>query len=368
MTKLTCPSCGFTTAPTTLARAEYGLSQHSCERYRTKIAAKARGEDRARIDRTPKPCLHKEAQHQHGTHACYVLDRCRCIPCKTANTAYERSRNRLTAYGRWQPHVDAGPVRAHVQDLQNAGLGLKRIAVLSGVSNGALSKLMYGKRQPDGTQVPSVQVRTDTAVKLFRVTAHPDLLGQTVCIPSSGTIRRLQALVAAGWSQSKLARELGMNPSNFTGVMVRPECQTRTARAVSDLYERLAPVPPPEDSHRDRIAASRARNRASAAGWPPPLWWDPEDLDDPTFSEHLRYLNVESRRSHHDVDPVAVEEAIRGNTTVTLTIAERREVIRHLHALGLNDQDIQRRTGITDRTCVRIRRELDLPANRAGAA
>ena len=45
-----------------------------------------------------------------------------------------------------------------------------------------------------------------------------------------------------------------------------------------------------------------------------------------------------------------------------LTIAERREVVARLHAIGLNDQDIARRTGCADRTVLRIRQELGLPA------
>ncbi len=364
----TCADCGFTTKPTSPARADYALTRHSCARHRARLAAQVRGDQLRAVDRTPKACMHKEATHEHGTHACYVLDRCRCIPCRDANTSYERTRSRQTAYGRWQPYVDADPVRAHVRSLMDQGLGLKRIVVLSGVSQGGLWKLMYGKRQPDGTQVPSKTVRVETATKLFRVSASLDRLGASVCVDSTVTRRRLQALVAAGWSQSKLAVQLGMKPTNFSRVMADKDCHAKTARAVADLYERIAFTAPPEGNHRDRIAASRARNRALAEGWPPPMWWDDEDLVNPDYHGHRGYRTVERAASHDDVDPVAVEETMRGNKTLRLTLAERREVIRRLHAAGMNDQDIQRRTGITDRTCVRIRKELDLPAVTAGAA
>ena len=30
-------------------------------------------------DRTPKPCTHPHANHQHGTYAAYKRDGCRCV-------------------------------------------------------------------------------------------------------------------------------------------------------------------------------------------------------------------------------------------------------------------------------------------------
>lgn len=50
-----------------------------------------------------------------------------------------------------------------------------------------------------------------------------------------------------------------------------------------------------------------------------------------------------------------------------LTVAERRQVVARLHGQGLDDQQIARRTGCADRTALRIRRELNLPAHRPEA-
>lgn len=221
---------------------------------------------------------------EHGTHARYVVDRCRCAPCKAANTTYENHRARMIAYGRWQPYVDAEPIRRHVRGLMSYGIGWQRIARLSGVPNGSLSKLLYGG---PGSRPPSKGVRSETALKLLAIEPSPDLLGATVSVDSTGTRRRLQALVAAGWSQSKLAGRLGMLQTNFSRMVAAPAVYADTARKVAALYDELWDQQPPEDGHRDKVAASRARNMAASRGWPPPLAWDDDTIDDPTARPDL---------------------------------------------------------------------------------
>lgn len=62
-------------------------------------------------------------------------------------------------------------------------------------------------------------------------------------------------------------------------------------------------------------------------------------------------------------DEAAVERAMGGDRTVTLTAVERREVVRRLHESGLNDADIHRRTGLHPRTVLRHRQMLGLGHN-----
>lgn len=354
-----CLDCGWSGKSTTSqARASYATKQHSCDKHLRLLAARERGAAAAAaVDRTPKPCLHKQADHQHGTHAAYVLDRCRCLPCKDANTTYERRRSRQAAYGRWTPFVDAQPSRDHVAALRAQGLGLKLIAKHSGVSHGSLWKLIYGKTQPDGTRRLSVRVKTETAAALLAVRADLTTLAGTTSVDGLGTRRRLQALVAVGWSQARLARLLGMEPGNFGRTINGGRVRVSTAAAVATLYDELTRQMPPESTHRERIAASRARNRARTLDWKPPMWWDVDELD------HLEQLPMPPAPSScDDVDDVAVQRAIDGDLSVSLTIAERREVVRRLHARRLTDGQIDRLTGISSRTVLRIRQELDLPA------
>lgn len=209
----------------------------------------------------------------------YVVEKCRCDVCRADSTAYENNRARQLAYGRWQPYVDAEPVRAHVRQLQAGGLGSKHLAVVSGVPHGAISKLIYGDY---GGSPPSKRIRAATAAKLLAVTATLDNLGATVKVDATGTRRRLQALVAIGWSQSKLAARLGMQPGNFGKTLKSEKVNAATARAVRDLYDELWQTLPPREEHRDKIAFNRARNHAKRHGWAPPLAWDDDTIDNPS--------------------------------------------------------------------------------------
>lgn len=71
-----CRTCGWSGTYDTAARGDYAKRRHSCERHLRLAARKANGEAiRARhalIDRTPKPCLHQETTHVHGTYACWT--------------------------------------------------------------------------------------------------------------------------------------------------------------------------------------------------------------------------------------------------------------------------------------------------------
>jgi hypothetical protein len=117
--------------------------------------------------------------------------------------------------------------------------------------------------------------------------------------------RRLQALVAIGWSQAKLADRLGMLGGNFGRVIGRTDqVLASTARAAQELYEELWSSPPPETDHRSRQSASRARNQAARAGWAPPLAWDDDTIDDPTAMPDLGQV----ARAGLDLDEVAFLE------------------------------------------------------------
>lgn len=284
-----CARCGleavYENAGATEAR--YWFSRHSCAKREAAMLRSSRAAQRdALIDRTPKPCLHKQADHKHGTRACYVLDRCRCEPCSKANSKAENWRTRQKAYGRYQKYVPADPVREHVRALMNAGMGLKQIVKVSGVSQGGLWKLMYGRRQVDGSQQPSRRVLRETADKLYAI--DPDWSGPLQLADgaildaeaSAATARRLQALVALGWSQSELGRRLGIR--HVTNAMPIVQGTRRltvaTARRADALFEELCMTLPPETNQRQRIAASRARGYARDHGWLPPLALDDMDV------------------------------------------------------------------------------------------
>lgn len=298
-----CASCGWTSRPTTEGLAEFALRKHSCEKHRAALAAAERGRAReAAVDRTPKPCTHKVAEHAHGTYAMYTLDGCRCEPCALAASRYERDRVRRVAYGRSEM-VDAGPVREHIAALSAAGVGLKRITAVSGVSGGALTKIVYGVSRGDGThRPPAARVRKTTADRILAVTSADT--APSADVDATGTRRRLQALAALGWGVGRIAADFEIDRQALDSALNhrRARVHARTAAAVRAAFDTIGDRPAPATSHRERIAASRARNRAHDAGWAPPAAWDAEQLDDPTAEPPATATWQAGRRATLDLD------------------------------------------------------------------
>lgn len=213
----------------------------------------------------------------HGNRRAY-LGGCRCRPCTDAQTAYNTRRERLIAYGRWKPYVDAQPAREHVLALVEQGLSWRRTAELAGVAKSTVSSLLFGK----SGKKPTAQLRPRTAEAILAVRGGLDARTFGSRVDATGTTRRVQALVANGWSLHRLAAEIDMTPGNLHSAISRPQVWASTARKVRDLYERLWNAEPPAGTPDERGAITRSLNRARAHGWLPPMAWDDEDLDDPT--------------------------------------------------------------------------------------
>lgn len=217
------------------------------------------------------------AGRPHG-NAKYHLEHCRCLACRTAARDYDNNRRRAIAYGRWQPFVDAEPVRQHVRALGEFGIGWMRLARLAGVSTGGVSKLLYGDRPRQ--LAPSRRVRPETALKLLSVQPTLDNLGDRTTIDGTGTRRRLQALVYAGWTQSELARRLQVNRANFARTIDSGLVEVATLKAARVLYDglwRIDPTTAGVPAHR----ATAARQIATSRGWAPIGAWDDDQIDDP---------------------------------------------------------------------------------------
>jgi hypothetical protein len=237
----------------------------------------------------------------------YVVEKCRCETCTIASREYNQWLRRQHAYGR-PPTVDAAPARAHVRALGAAGIGWRRVAKVAGVHSSIVSKLLYGT--PTRNMAPTKRLRPDMASKILAVSV--DAISDGALVPSAGTRRRIQALVAIGWSMAKLADRLGVQPTNLPAVLNRPNVLVATRRAVVSLYDELWDTAPPTDAHRDKIAASRARNMARRNGWPPPMAWDDDEIDDPrpTLAERPAIVR---RMVNDGAGVLAIARAIRAD-------------------------------------------------------
>jgi transcriptional regulator with XRE-family HTH domain len=214
-----------------------------------------------------------------GTRSRYNRKNCHCGDCREAQRVYHADRSRKVAYGRWNPYVDAEPARQHVKELVAAGLGRRRIAELAGLDPSVIRRLEYG--DPSRGKPPTGQIRPLTAERLLKVTASPESLAGAAIVDATGSHRRIQALVAVGWSQRRLSERLGVSAANMASFMRRPRILASRARAIRDLYDELWNTEPQCRSTQERLAVTRAREFAAARGWAKPMQWDDDEIDNP---------------------------------------------------------------------------------------
>lgn len=143
---------------------------------------------------------------------------------------------------------------------------------------------------------------------------HDARHGRQRIIDGTGTRRRLQALMAAGWTcQQIAAAHPGWTPGKAGRDAVQKLVeQQRVRRTIADrvavVYAQL------EDLDGDSV---QTRARALARGWAPPEAWWPEDLDDPEAQPWARTGGL---------DEVLLQRMRAGRATA----AELAE-LRHLH-------------------------------------
>lgn len=114
-----------------------------------------------------------------------------------------------------------------------------------------------------------------------------DVLAVTHVIPSVGTSRRLQGLVAMGYGPIRLARECGISRFTMTRLLHGRELsiQQATARRIEASARRLVLT---------QGGSSAALRQAQHYGWVPLAAWD--DIDDPAERPKLGVRAVGERR------------------------------------------------------------------------
>jgi transcriptional regulator with XRE-family HTH domain len=320
----TCPACPWRSKPTTAGLAARALELHSCDRQRRLDAAHVVGDERrARYGTVVRDCEHVHSRHEHGTRNGYVLDRCRCAPCSQAATAYESNRVRQTAYGRWQPYVDAEPARQHVRALMAAGIGFKRVARLAGVSHSSVAKLLYG--EASRRLEPSKRIRPETERRLLAVQVDERHLAAGALVPAHETWQHVSGLVALGYPYRWIAQRIGQTASS--GLQLgRWQVTVRNAQAIRALAQQVGDTPGPSE---------RARRMAKTYGWLTPMQqyaasFDVDDEDQPADELAPRRSRKETRAEE------LLEDArwlLDGGLSIELTAERLGITVGHLREL-----------------------------------
>lgn len=236
---------------------------------------------------------------------------------------------------------DANDARLHIATCLGQGMSLRAIAAAAGVSVQSVHKIHHGQataRQATITGITAV----DPGVTRE---STPDTTEPFV--PKVGAVRRVQALLALGWTHALLTEHAGLR----TGVMLHQQGRwvtLSTFEAIERVYNELCMKPGPSE---------RTRGRAAAMGYVPPLGWDDIDNDEtPVATDDL----IHTRDDY--IDEAAVERALTGEP-VTLTKAERDEAVRRLHQVGATDSTVSKRLGMSGETARLTRHRLGLEAN-----
>lgn len=186
---------------------------------------------------------------------------CPCPLCRAAENRYDKRRRFLNATGR-TANVPAQPVANHLEALFAAGAGWTQLSAASDVSCSVISRIRRGL-QPT--------VRRAVAARLLAIQPG-DAIPPGRPIPTTGTVRRIRALMALGHGLLEVGAAANIEHSMMTGLL--NERQNTVARHVAErlaaAYRKLATT---------TGTSTRSRNRAAREGWAPPAAWD--DIDNP---------------------------------------------------------------------------------------
>jgi DNA-binding Xre family transcriptional regulator len=251
----------------------------------------------------------------HGPEIVHRNGECPMLPCRDAHNERQRNRRRMIAYGRWEPLVDAKPVRRHVRKLlARPDWSMDKLAAASGVSRGVLNALLY----PRGVMPVSARIRVENAQALMNVQPDLDAYVEWALVDGVGTQRRLLALHAVGWPLRRLDELVGLTRSSVQRIVGGGVEQVRasTARTVRDVYNAYWDKNPAAHGVTP-VIVRRTRNQAALRGCYGPLCWDDMSIDDPR-AKPRRGGGAESA----GVDGAAVNRALRGDK-VPLSAFER---------------------------------------------
>jgi hypothetical protein len=185
--------------------------------------------DTAARDR--RDCEHPGTPHRHGTRVAYVTDQCRCMACRAANRADERNRTAALRAGSWQPLVDAGPSRAHLQRLRQHGVGLDQIVRISEAPKRTIRRVL------EEPATSPHRIRTETADRVLAIQIRPEHLAPRSQVDATQTHARIRTLLDAGHTIPNLARAMGKSSVSLRRSLSRQTVTAQTAASVRELYE-----------------------------------------------------------------------------------------------------------------------------------
>jgi len=182
-----------------------------------------------------------------------------------------------------------------------------------GTNAGYIAHAFTDRNYCEPCRAAHVRKRKETSLRILR--------GQRAKIDATGTVRRVQALLALGHTHPEIAAASGGAKNISKNVILNRygHVHVDVVQAIKRAYEQLSMTVP---THwRNQECARRAKK----LGYLPPLCWDDDRIDDPSYRPSLARADV---HKHDQVDPVVVERILAGDTYLHTTRAEREAVAR----------------------------------------
>jgi len=217
----------------------------------------------------------------HDKLTCVKHYDCKRPECLDRYRAYQRERYHGRVAGTWQPLVDAEPVRQHILALQAADFTIVRISELAGLPFETVVGFVRAYGISGYRKARKRRCTSEVAAKILAITPETARPG---VVDATGTIRRIQALVAVGWPMEYLGPRVDLSARTTRALLHQTRVYGRTADAVARLFGDLKDAKPEKHGVERRIA-NRARAHGKRRNWAPPSYWvDRMDvIDDPHF-------------------------------------------------------------------------------------
>lgn len=222
----------------------------------------------------------REAPH-HNKLTCVKHYDCRRPECMERFRAYQRERHHRRKAGTWEPLVDAEPVRQHLLTLYAADFTPVRVSELTGLPFQTVVGFIRMHGYNGQRRARKRRCTREVAAKILAITPDTAKPGH---VDAAGTVRRLQALVAAGWPMERLGPRISISCNTVRALIRQDRCFGRTADAVIRVYDELKNENPADHGIGQR-AITQSRNYAKKRRWPTVQYWtDRMDvIDDPHF-------------------------------------------------------------------------------------
>lgn len=206
----------------------------------------------------------------HGTQVAYSKHGCRCDVCATAHRRRCKAYRARSLAAGGSTTVDATPTAALLAAAAER-MSMSSIGRRLGTSHSWVGKVIRGEIE---------RISPARAAQVSR-----ELPGHTPTdsshVTAIGTIRRLQALHAIGYTWPRLATETGISLTGIKSIVYGKwtVIEGGTADRVRSAYERLAMRVPTSENRHVKGAITSARIASQRKGWPTPLAWDDIDTD-----------------------------------------------------------------------------------------